>query len=301
MQLPENFSVSICKMFGAEGAEFIRKLPAQIAEASQRWGLHNIQPVSNLSFNFVAFAKQRGKNVILKIGMPRNELISEIHALKFYNGNGACKLLESDEEKGFLLLERLKPGTMLSALTDDDERTQIAMDVMQNIHAAGDFAAHEANKFIKLSNWFKGLNKIRPHFGGGTGIFPKELLERVESGLPDLFKDKNILLHGDFNHFNILASERGWLIIDPKGALGPAGYEIGPLMLNPMTGSMDRISFKVRAKRRVSIIQERTGWEREKIVQWALSHALLSAWWDVEENMQSIFSLECAKIFLTLK
>src|SRR5690606_12327922 len=92
------------------------------------------------------------QDVILKIGVPREELISEINALKLYNGDGACKLIESDEEKGFLLLERLKPGKMLSELEDDDKRTQIAMDVMLNIHRRGDSrVAPTNNKFIKLS------------------------------------------------------------------------------------------------------------------------------------------------------
>lgn len=119
--------------------------------------------------------------------------------------------------------------------------------------------------------------------------------------MPELFADENILLHGDFHHFNILSSEQGWLIIDPKGVIGPAGYEIGALMLNPMTESMDRIKFKSQTMRRISIIKERTGWERDKIIQWALSHAILSAWWDLEDNMQTNFSLECAKIFFEIK
>ena len=72
-------------------------------------------------------------DVVLKIGVPNRELTSEISALKLFNGNGACQLLESDEERGLLLLERLKPGKMLAELEDDDERTNIAADVMQKI------------------------------------------------------------------------------------------------------------------------------------------------------------------------
>lgn len=315
MNFPQEFIQNIESVFEEDGKQFIRNLPNLIKDASTRWQLGDVQPVSNLSFNFVAYAtspltppplrgtRPKGEgNVVLKIGVPRDELTSEMVALKFYDGNGACKLIDSDEDKGFLLLERLKPGKMLSELEDDDERTHIAMDIMLNIQSRGAIYRIPTNdKFIKLSDWFDGLKKIQPHFNGGTGIFPKEILERVVSGLPDLFKDKNILLHGDFHHFNILLSERGWLIIDPKGVIGPAGYEIGPLMLNPMTNLIDRTSFKVQTQKRIDIIKERTGWEREKIIQWALSHAILSAWWDVEDDMQTNFSLECAKIFFELK
>ncbi len=153
-------------------------------------------------------------------------------------------------------------------------------------------------EFIQLSDWFSGLKKIRPHFGGGTGPFPKELLERVESLLPELFADQNIkLMHGDFHHFNVLSSERGWLAIDPKGVIGPAGYEIGPFMLNPLNSISDDHQFKVRARRQASIFSERLGFEREKIIMWSTAHAVLSTWWGMEDDSGGDYALRCAKLF----
>jgi streptomycin 6-kinase len=153
-----------------------------------------------------------------------------------------------------------------------------------------------------LPDWFGGLKKIYPHFNCGTGPFPKEILERVKSLLPELFADEKVkLMHGDFHHFNILSSERGWLVIDPKGVVGPAGYEVGPLMLNPRNSFSDRISFERRAKRRISILAERLGWERKSIIRWSMAHAVLSAWWSIEDNEDESYSLECAKIFSEMK
>jgi streptomycin 6-kinase len=157
-------------------------------------------------------------------------------------------------------------------------------------------------RFIQLSDWFDGLKKIRPYFNGGTGPFPKEILERVESFLPELFAEKDVkLMHGDFHHFNILSSERGWLIIDPKGVIGPGGYEVGPFMINPWDGISDGTSFKVQTERRVSILSERLGWERGKIIHWSLAHAVLSAWWSIEDKMEDEYALECARIFSEIK
>jgi streptomycin 6-kinase len=319
MNLPPDFIKTIQNVFGEDGRDLLARLPELIAEASLRWGLTDVRPVPNLSYNFVAFAKRpsttpqnaRGSaqdEVILKIGVPHKELNSEMEALNFFNGEGVCQLLECDEEKGFFLLERLKPGKMLSELEDDDERTHIAVDVMRklwrSVESSGLPLAQEQapafHKFIKLSDWFDGLKEIRPHFDGGTGPFPKEILERVESSLPELFADEHCLIHGDFHHFNILSSERGWLAIDPKGVVGPVGYEIGPLMLNPWGSLMDNDQFKVQTKRRVDILHERLGWEREMTIQWALAHAVLSAWWDYP-NLDWNYSLNCAKIFSELK
>ncbi|MBK7453667.1 MAG: hypothetical protein IPJ46_08095 [Anaerolineales bacterium] len=133
MQLPDPFITTIQNVFKEDGRKFLAVLPVLIEDASQRWGLKDVQPVSNLSYNFVAFAKRGNQDVVLKIGVPNPELTSEMAALKLFNGDGACRLLEADEEHGALLLERLKPGTMLSELKNDDERTHIAVDVMQKI------------------------------------------------------------------------------------------------------------------------------------------------------------------------
>ena len=59
-----------------------------------------------------------GTEVILKIGVPNPELITEIEALLIYDGRGSVRLLDVDREQGALLLERLKPGTPLLSITD---------------------------------------------------------------------------------------------------------------------------------------------------------------------------------------
>ena len=300
MQLPDQFISTIRKAFKEDGEKFLAVLPALVDEYSERWGLTDVQPVPNLSFNFVAFAKRPSTegNVMLKMGVPNNELRSEIEALKLFNGNGICRLLESDEERGVFLLERLNPGTMLAELENDDERTHIAAEVMQRLWRT----APDKNNFIQLADWFGELKTVRPKFDGGTGPFPKEIFERVESFLPELFADEDVkLIHGDFHHFNILNSERGWLVIDPKGVIGPAGYEVGPLMINPWNSLSDGISFKVQTERRIDILRERLGWEREKLIRWSLAHSVLSAWWDFESDLDWEYSLKCAKVFFEVK
>ena len=140
MQLPDSFINTFRNVFKEDGEKFLAVLPALIDEVSQLWGLTDVQPVPNLSYQFCGICKTgfdklnyEQEDVILKMGIPNPELISEMSALKLFNGNGACQLLECDEERGLLLLERLKPGMMLSELEDDDERTNIAADVMQKI------------------------------------------------------------------------------------------------------------------------------------------------------------------------
>jgi streptomycin 6-kinase len=295
MDLPSEFISNIQNTYREDGHAFLKALPDLVAEASARWGLTDAQPAPTLSYNFVAFANHGEDQVVLKMGVPNREMRSEMAALRLFNGDGACKLIDYDEERCWMLLERLHPGVMLSTMNDDEEATHIAAEVMKRIWCGLDTppaiassysTTNDNSKFIRLMDWFDGLKKIRPMFGGGTGPLNKKLVERVERSTKDFFLENHnpVLMHGDFHHFNILSSERGWLVIDPKGVIGPAGYEVGPLMINPWNSFSEGINYKSTIRRRIDILHEHLGFERERILEWSLAHAILSAWWGIEDN-----------------
>ena len=107
-------------------------------------------------------------------------------------------------------------------------------------------------------------------------------------------------MHGDFHHFNILSSERGWLIIDPKGVIGPAGYEVGPFLINPWGDLLSGNNYREMTKRRIDILHERLGFERERIREWGLAHAVLSAWWSIEDHTDWEYALAFAEMIADL-
>jgi streptomycin 6-kinase len=310
LKLPSEFLQNIEGVFGEAGSQFLANIPDLIEQASQRWSLTDVQPVPELSYNFVAFANRGDEQVVLKMGVPNSEMKSEIAALRLFNGEGACKLIDYDEEKYWMLLERLQPGVMLSTLEDDEEATHIAAEVMQKIWRPGfdtPFATTQGystsiSDFIKLSDWFDGLKRLRVRFNGGTGPLNEKLVDRVEGSVRDFFIEnhKPVLMHGDFHHFNILSSERGWLVIDPKGVIGPAGYEVGPFLINPWGDLLSGNNYRLMTKRRIDILHERLGFERERIREWGLAHAVLSAWWSIEDHGDWHYALAFAEMIAEL-
>jgi len=98
-----------------------------------------------------------------------------------------------------------------------------------------------------------------------------------------------------------LSSERGWLVIDPKGVIGPAGYEVGPFMLNPWEDLLKRSNHKVQIKRRIDILHEHLGFERERILEWSLAHAILSVWWSLEDNTGWEYAAQFAELIASVK
>lgn len=300
MNLPPDFITRITNTF-PEGADWLARLPALVAEAAARWDLEPGAPVPELSYNYVAFARRRdGMECILKIGVPNRELTSEIAALRLYEGEGACRLYEADPEAGMMVLERLHPGTMLYQHGTDEEQTAIAARMMKRLWRP----APDGGPWIGLRDWFDELQNLRPRFDGRTGPFPRQLVETVEGLLPDLFADAKepVVLHGDCHHFNILDSERGWLVIDPKGVIGAAEYEPAPLLLNPWEEFTKFPNALQTTERRIRILGESLGLDPKRIRAWAICHSLLSAWWDTTESESGgEYSLACGKIFLEVK
>ena len=264
------------------GEAWLEQLPWLLAESASRWELTLGDPFE-LSINYVCAAtRSDGVPVVLKVGIPNRELTGEINTLRLYNGQGACRLLEADADKGLLLLERLHPGRMLATLKDDDQATGIAADVMKKIHRP----VTEQGDFIGLRGWFDKLKNVRILFGGGSGPFPEKTFAIAEGLIRDLFAENRpqVLLHGDFHHFNILSSGRGWLVIDPKGVAGPAEYEAGPLLTNPNNIMLEESQAIRRTQRRIAILAEQLGFERQRLRAWAICHSVLSSYWDLAED-----------------
>jgi len=96
----------------------------------------------------------------------------------------------------------------------------------------------------------------------------------------------------------VLESARGWLAIDPKGVIGPGGYEVGPFLINPVPDFLNGSNPIGRTEKRIAILSEMLDMERERIRSWAICHAVLSAWWSIEDNDPGWgeYSVHCAEI-----
>lgn len=287
-KLPEAFKANITSTFGGAGVAFLAQLPALLDECAGRWQLTILPPFPNLSFNYAAPAILRdGTAAVLKLGVPRRDFQIEIDTLQLYAGDGCARLLEADPVIGAILLEHLQPGTLLSAHPDDEEATMIAATVMRRLWRPVPPAHH----FPTIEDWFGGLRELRENFAGGTGPFPRRLVEEAERLAADLFAslDPPVVLHGDLHHFNILAAQREpWLAIDPHGVIGEPAYEVGALMRNPHPAFLDFPDPLGTLERRLTILADALGFERARLRAWTVAQGVLSAWWGYEGQRGSL-------------
>lgn len=287
-------------LHGSEGDAWLQRLPALLETLCRCWSLTPEGPLAELSYNYVAKARrQDGTPVMLKVGVVNDELLSEIDALRHYDGRGCVQLLEADPALGAMLLERLTPGGMLVEL-DDDSATRIAAEVMQALWRP----LPASHSFVTAEKWAEGMQRLRGTFDGGYGPFPPRLVDAAERLFADLLASpqESVLLHGDLHHYNILAAERGpWLAIDPKGVSGEPLYETGALLRNPLPQVATWPDLRRTLARRADILAECLQANRDRILGWAVAQAVLSSWWSYEdEGKRGEETLVIAEVLLDL-
>ncbi len=320
--IPSKFRTTTRSLFPETGERWLAHLPALLADLEKRWSIRIDEPFA-LSYNYVArAAKTNGAPVVLKVGHPHPELTSEMTALQIYAGRGIVRLLECDEEQGAMLLECIQPGVPLAELDDaqDDMATRSTAEVMRHLHLPA--PADPDHRLITAQRWGRGFQRLRDQFNGGTGPFPAHLVDQAGRLFSDLLATSGpqMLLHGDLHHWNILSASRGapapraasgssiasgaasgsytasgWLALDPKGLVAEAEYEVGAFTRNRWPGSyglpagnpppvVDKAALKRQLDRRLAIFHEMLGFDRQRMLQWCMAQAMLSAWWTYEEG-----------------
>lgn len=283
-QIDRLFAQRAIAMRGEAGRVWIEALPATIIEVANRWSLMVHSPFANLSFNYVLpVTRADGRPAILKLGYPADrEFQTELAALDAFAGRGMVRLLAADPSVPAMLLERIEPGLPLTTLADDEAATRLAAELLRDFWPP--VPAHHA--FPSITDWGRGFQRMRARFDGGSGPIPARLADRAERRFAELLASQAspVLLHGDLHHDNILSADGGrWVAIDPKGVTGEPAYELAAFLRNPSTLFENRDAAAI-TERRIAIFAEALGFDRARILAWAQSQLVLSAWWTLEDN-----------------
>ncbi len=230
----------------------------------------------------VAFVRRGPTQLVLKLLPAGGDEANSAAVLRHWGGAGAVQPVES--APGAVLLERLLPGEDLTGLVHagrDDEATGILCDVM----AALIRPPPPDLPLRRVKDWGRGFERNRAA-ALAVGM-PAELIDAGASLFHALGASQAapIVLHGDLQHYNVLRdAERGWLAIDPKGILGEPAYEVGAMLRNP-THDPDLFADAKIIARRIDLMAERLGHERERLLGWGFSQWILSILWAIEDGL----------------
>jgi streptomycin 6-kinase len=296
-KLPATFVDTIIRVNGKTGELWLKDFDQLITYCKSKWKFELLEPYG-LSFNFAApILFKDNTEAVLKLGVSSTEISREASVLRTFNGAGFCKLIDAETDKGILILEKLNPGSPLSIVADDAEACRIAAKLI--VHLQSHKTVYRAI-FPSVLERGKELEKLRIHFHGQTGPVPEKFVKNAELLLPELVKDiKHLqLFHGDFHHFNILSSgDKNWKLIDPKGLLSEAAFEIVPFLMNNLEGK----NIIETITKRVTVFAKELNISGDRILKWGAVQSTVSLWWFVEDGLTfTAHHLEIAGAFYEL-
>lgn len=268
---------------------WLEPLPNELASLAQRWHIELGELADNLSYNPVFWARDANKQAcVLKLSPPSAEASSEMVALQHYNGDGACRLLRADASVCALLLERLQPGSSLQESwtpAGDEAQLAILLNLAQRLQREV-----PPGQGTPLKQWAHALNLP-------AAQIPEPLRGKARACLAELLPhSSHALLHGDLHHGNVLqscpspncrASDgkghcRVYRAIDPKGIVGPLGFEVGPYLLNPLPAGAHTLLALL--PRRLKQCAAAFALPLQEVAAWGFIYAVLSACWSAAEG-----------------
>ncbi len=229
------------------GGSFLTHVEDQIEPLSQKWSLSQLKLIPSYSANLVVEGQSETHGqVVLKFARNEQSLKSEVEALASLQCQAICRVLDVDEDKRVFLINGISPGTTLRSEEDITLRLEAFCELFGELHAktlqkeTGLPSKTDEDIRDSYQNWITRANafvskqadwkEVADHMNRAAQLF-HEL---------SVTYNRQTLLHGDFHYYNILKSEDGYTIIDPKGVVGDPVFDLPRYMLNEYWDQKDK-------------------------------------------------------------
>jgi streptomycin 6-kinase len=237
--------------------------PDAATACAEQWGLRLGEPYVPGAAGYATRAElEDGTPVVLKISTPHRESEQEADALERWDGDGAVRLLERDDDRHALLLERCEPGRFLSERPAGE-----ALDVLVGL-------------LPRLWKSPDGFRTLEDEAAWWAEYLPRET--RVEPRLRDAALDalrmlpstqgELVLVHQDLHAENVLAAQRQpWLVIDPKPLSAEREFAAAPIVRSFELGHS-----KPDVLYRLDRLSSELGLDRDRVRGWTIAQTV--AW-----------------------
>jgi streptomycin 6-kinase len=256
----------------------------------QEWELVSDGEISVIGNSLLQPVISAGRKAIVKVPLNK-EGRSGFRLLECWNGHAAVNVYRYDARA--LLMERATGNRSLTGMVlsgEEEAANRIVCAVVEQLHAN---PCPNVSDLVPLHEWFRSLETAARREGGSFArgyAVATGLLEDAAMDTPD----RLVALHGDIHYGNILdGGSRGWLAIDPKGAVGERGFDYANIFCNPdltVAGSPERLSSQVR------LVAGLAGIPVQRMLRWIIAWAALMAAWMLEDGVNPLLPLTVGEI-----
>ena len=270
-------------------------------EILARWELTPEAIVSGGSASIVMrVSRADGSPAVLKVSYPHEEARFEAVGLGALGPQLACRVLLQDTSDWALLLEQLSPGASLGESVLRQE-----LSIADAAAAAAGLRARVGG--TPVPRGLPSLDALTARYAADAAAWTIEHADAIgRLGVAGLVGDAvrllggpalahpldRVLLHGDFNPSNILASgpahgadpgADAWRLIDPKPAVGDPAFDLWQLVAqlgDPLDGPDPEAQFAAT----LAAVAEASGVDAGRIARWGFARTGLSVVWAVADG-----------------
>jgi streptomycin 6-kinase len=267
---------------GPDWADWVGRLPRLAAELLAEWGLRpDGWPMHGFCSLVVPVRAAAGGSAVLKVTFDGDEESEHEHlALQRWGGTGAARLLRADPHRRAMLLERIGPEDLHA--TGDVEACEVVAGLYRQLHVAALPQLRPLTSYVE--RWTDDLAAL-PR----SAPLPRRLVEQAVSLGRAFVADPDsvgTIVHGDLHHTNVLASDRGWLAIDPKPMSGDPHYELAPMLWNRFEELQDPAgghSLRDGIRRRFHALVDAGGLDEGRARDWVVVRMVNNAAWRLQD------------------
>ena len=283
----DQFRKNTIALYGKHGKDWLERLPAIRAAISKKYQLSALNPVSNMSFNYVCSGMQNEKPIMLKLGFDQQAFSKEADCLQAFEQYGSAKVIAT--EPGMIIMQKLDPGMTLKSYfpQKDDQALTILCKTILQLHKAQ----------IPKHHHFFPLKKILSILDQDLDI-PQKLLDSARALRDDLLLStkKEVLLHGDLHHENLLQHGNDWKVIDPKGFIGDPLFDLCAFILGPIPELLQQNNRTGLIQKRIKICAHELQAPQQRIQDWLYVKSVLGWAWCLDDNMAPDYFKGCVSL-----
>lgn len=283
-----SFERNIVAIYGYKGKKWLNELPTILANLIEQYDLSQLEPVTNMNFNYVVRGFLNEKPIIVKLGLNTRALSKEAQCLKAFEAHVAPKVIVNKDN--MIIMEQAVPGTTLKTHFPlrEIEATNILFHVIKSLHTAKIPIDHN---FYHVKDLLKTLDKELD--------IPNNFLNKARKLRDKLLNTstKEVLLHGDLHHDNILNNGRDWMVIDPKGFIGDPAFEPAAYLCNPIPDLLQENNPKQIIIDRIKLCAKNLNLDEQRIHDWFYAKSVLCWAWSLEDKLDASYWEKVLRFF----
>jgi streptomycin 6-kinase len=285
IDVPDALAASHSKSGGASGRAWVAALPGLAADFLDRWALRlDGRAGHGMASLVLPVIRADGVPAALKLQPVSQDNAGAPIGLRAWDGDGVVRLLDHDHDHDpdTMLLERLDAARPLSSMADDTAALQILAELLERLVAVP--APKGLRQLADIAAAM--LDQVPRAVPALHDPAEQRLVWTCALTMAELTGEAgNRLLHWDLHYDNILAGGREpWLAIDPEPLAGDPGFDLLPALHNRWDEVVATGDVARAVLRRVDLLTEVLGLDRQRASGWTLGRVLQNALWDIEDG-----------------